>query len=117
PGRARKHRPRARTRLGAGSWALRTSHRWSRELENSLASGLGLDEGGDPVVQLVGPVEAAVAAGDDRDLGVWHVAGPSLGLGPGDVGAGRAPVISRTGTVIARSSSSVRTSGNFGCAR
>jgi len=36
----------------------------------------GLDEGGDPVVQLVDPVEAAVAAGDDGDLRVRPEASP-----------------------------------------
>jgi nucleoside-diphosphate-sugar epimerase len=35
-----------------------------------LVGGAGLDEGGDPVVQRVDTVEAAVAAGDDGDLRV-----------------------------------------------
>jgi len=51
---------------------------------------VGLDEGGDPVVQLVDPVEAAVAAGDDGDLRVRHVAAPGASLCRGDEGAARA---------------------------
>src|SRR5262245_12610121 len=38
-----------------------------RRLGREPAGGLGLDEGGDPVVQLVDSVEAAVAARDDND--------------------------------------------------
>src|SRR5208337_4016141 len=55
-----------------------------------LVGGVGLDEGGDPVVQLVDPVEAAVAAGDDGDLRVRHEASPGAGLRWGEHGAARA---------------------------
>ncbi len=61
-----------------------------------LAGGVGFDEGGDPVVQLVDPVEAAVAAGDDGDLAVRHeaqatdtpAAKQALREGPGAGGTG-----------------------------
>jgi hypothetical protein len=43
-------------------------------LSGLLAGGVGGDEGGDLVVQLVGPVEAAVAAGNDGDFRVRHEA-------------------------------------------
>src|ERR1700684_2407334 len=59
-----------------------TSPRW--------AGGLGFDEGGQPVVQRVDPVEAAVGAADDGDLRARQVAGPVTGLLRGDEGAARA---------------------------
>ncbi len=86
--------------------------RWPCRLIRLLAGGVRFDEGGDPVVQLVDPVEAAVAARDDGDLRVRHKA-PRARVSAEVSMALRAPVISRTGTVIARSSSSVRTPGNF----
>jgi hypothetical protein len=49
-----------------------------------------LDEGGDPVVQLVDPVEAAVAAGHDGDLRVRHEAAPGASLRGGEQGAAHA---------------------------
>jgi hypothetical protein len=52
--------------------------------------GVGLDEGDDPVVQLVDPVEAAVAAGDDGDFRVRDEASAGAGLCRGDEGAARA---------------------------
>src|SRR6202044_3209839 len=96
PGRARKHRPRARIRLAPWFPMIRTKTHYIRTFRSGsrnavwLGRTLGLDEGGDPVVQLVDPVEAAVAAGDDRDLGVWDVAGPGSGPGRGGEGGGRA---------------------------
>ena len=53
------------------------SFRLSRLL---LIGRLGFDEGGDPVVQLIDPVEATMAAGDDSDLRVLHAACPVAGL-------------------------------------
>ena len=55
-----------------------------------VATGLGVDEGGDLVVQLASPVEAAVAAGHDGDLRVRHEASPVAGLRGGEHGAARA---------------------------
>jgi hypothetical protein len=55
-----------------------------------VAGGLSLDEGGDPVIELVDPVEAAVAAGHDGDLRVRHEASPGAGLRRGEQGAARA---------------------------
>ena len=56
-------------------------------LSRLLAGGLGFDEGGDPVVQCVDPVEAAVAAGDDGDLRVRHEGSPGACLLRGEHGA------------------------------
>src|SRR5208282_3309295 len=50
---------------------------WRRcRLSGLLVGGLAFDEGGDPIVQFIDPVEAAVAAGDDGDLRVRHEAPP-----------------------------------------
>jgi len=49
-----------------------------------------LDKGGDPVIKLVDPVEAAVAARHDGDLRVRHEASPGAGLRRGEQGAARA---------------------------
>src|ERR1700728_4353721 len=57
---------------------------------NALLLGLSLDEGGDPVVQLIDAVEAAVVAGDDGDFRVRHDASPGACLRRGEQGAARA---------------------------
>src|SRR5215468_2782901 len=50
------------------------SCRWPCRLSRLLAGGLGFDEGGDAVVQLIDPAEAAMAARDDGDFRVRHEA-------------------------------------------
>ena len=57
-----------------------------RRLQRRLVA-VGVDEGGDAVVQLAGPVEVTVAAGDDGDLRVRHPGRAVAGLGRGDEGA------------------------------
>ena len=83
------------------------SCRWPCRLSRLLVGGLGFDEGSDPVVQFADrlkppwlPGTMATSACGMRLPRAWASAGVSMAL--------RAPVISRTGTSIARSSSSVR---------
>src|SRR5260370_35529802 len=60
------------------------------DLSRLLAGGLGFDEGGDPVVQFVDPVEAAVAARDDGHLRTRHEAPTGAGLRRSEQGTARA---------------------------
>src|ERR1017187_4096154 len=61
---------------------------WRRcRLSGLLVRGVAFDEGGDPVVQFIDPVESAVAAGDHGDFRGRHEASPGLGLRRGEHGA------------------------------
>jgi hypothetical protein len=59
---------------------------WPCRLGRLRVGGLGFDEGGDPVVQFVDPVEPAVAAGDDGHLRARYEAPTSASLRRGEHG-------------------------------
>jgi hypothetical protein len=74
------------------------------------------DERGQQGVELVVTVESAVASADDRGLTARHEPRASRARS-GLISALRLPLTTSAGTVIERSSSSVRMSGNFGSIR